>query len=85
MTDLLTEVQALRRLPTPAVRRERRERIGISQARFAKEVGVDRSTFCNWESGRHDPRGENLVRYVTLIDALTDLVDALDVENGPST
>jgi len=34
-----------------------RERTGLSQARFARSIGVQVTTLRNWEQGRRDPDG----------------------------
>ena len=36
---------------------EVRERIGLSQAEFAKSIGVAKGTLLNWEHGRRHPTG----------------------------
>lgn len=35
---------------------------GLTLAAFAKEMGVDESTACNWEKGRQHPRFDTLKR-----------------------
>ena len=37
--------------------REIRERIGLSQSRFAMLLGISLSTLQNWEQGRRTPEG----------------------------
>jgi len=34
-----------------------RERLGLSQAAFARELGVRQQTVSEWETGRYAPRG----------------------------
>lgn len=63
---LIDEVRA-RRLPSVKTRRAIRLAAGISQSRMAAELGVHRLTFVRWESGKHEPRGENRELYVRLL------------------
>jgi putative transcriptional regulator len=37
--------------------RKLRESVHVSQARFAKMIGVSKDTLQNWEQGRRRPRG----------------------------
>ncbi len=37
--------------------RKLRESVHVSQARFAKMIGVSKGTLQNWEQGRRRPRG----------------------------
>ncbi len=47
--------------PTPgAWIRELRERSGLSQAAFARRLGVRQQTVSEWETGRYEPRGASL-------------------------
>ena len=68
--SLLDEVKATRRLPDPSVARIIRQAAGVSQLRFAKEIGVHRITLSRWESGACRARGDSRARYAQLI---TDL------------
>ena len=40
--------------------RRLRERSGLSQAAFARRLGVRQQTVSEWETGRYDPRGASL-------------------------
>ena len=40
--------------------RELRERSGLSQAAFARRLGVRQQTVSEWETGRYAPRGASL-------------------------
>ena len=42
--------------------KEYRERLGLSQAELAEEIGVDRSSVSLWESGKTMPTIKNLRR-----------------------
>lgn len=37
-----------------------REALGMTQARFASELGVRQQTVSEWETGRYRPRGASL-------------------------
>jgi len=37
--------------------RKLRESVGVSQAQFARMIGVSKDTLQNWEQGRRQPRG----------------------------
>lgn len=68
--ELVDEVRHLRRMPTPALARAIRESAGLSQARVAEALGVDRVTVTRWETGRRRPRGQIAREYVALIEKL---------------
>ena len=40
--------------------KELRERSGLSQAAFARRLGVRQQTVSEWETGRYAPRGASL-------------------------
>lgn len=40
--------------------RRLRERSGLSQAAFARRLGVRQQTVSEWETGRYGPRGASL-------------------------
>ena len=40
--------------------KELRERAGLSQAAFARRLGVRQQTVSEWETGRYAPRGASL-------------------------
>jgi transcriptional regulator with XRE-family HTH domain len=52
------------------VRRQLRLRAGITQNAIAKAVDVDRATVSRWEAGSRTPAGENLVRYLEVLELL---------------
>lgn len=70
MSRLLDEVAVARRLPSPAMARAIRAAAGVSQARLAAELGVQRVTVARWEAGKRRPRGELLAAYVELLEGL---------------
>ncbi|WIB68069.1 helix-turn-helix transcriptional regulator [Curtobacterium sp. MCBD17_035] len=73
MIDLIEEVAAARQLPTPRLAREIRLAAGVSQARLATQLGVQRVTVARWESGVRRPRGQNLLAYVGLLRNLQEV------------
>lgn len=67
---LIDEVRRARGLPKPPVAKMIRVAAGVSQQRFADELGVHRLTVHRWEQGLRTPRGEMRARYADLLDAL---------------
>lgn len=67
---LVTKATASRALPPPAERRAVRERAGCSQDDVAAALHVTRAAVSRWENGERVPRGELLVSYVRVLDAL---------------
>lgn len=72
--ELIREVRAQRRLPSPALARAIREAAGVSQGRLADELGVDRVTVTRWEGGLRRPRGSTAARYAELLAQLKRIV-----------
>jgi DNA-binding transcriptional regulator YiaG len=68
--DLIEELRLERSLPSPRAARLIREMVGVSQARLARELGVDRTSVTKWELGVRRPRGEQALRYQALLEAL---------------
>jgi len=71
MSGLLSEVRDSKRLPPPAMARAIRLAAGVSQARFATEIGVHRVTVARWEEGTRRPRGQHLRAYIQLLTELS--------------
>lgn len=67
---LIDQAKARRLLPPPGARREIRIAAGISQTAMAAELDVHRATLVRWEDGTHEPRGESVIRYASLLDRL---------------
>jgi DNA-binding transcriptional regulator YiaG len=65
-------LDARRRLPPPEGRRKIREDANVSRAVVADAVGVTAAAVGYWESGEREPRPEQLVRYVDVLDTLRD-------------
>lgn len=53
-----------------------RARTGLSQAQFARSIGVAKGTLLNWEQGRRTPNGPAQV-LLALIDRKPSLVQEL--------
>lgn len=54
---------------TPQRIKALRERMGLNQTDFAKEVGVDQSTLSLWESGGRSPVGQRVLQRLFELDA----------------
>lgn len=68
--DLRQEARLGRELLAPGVARQIRIGAGVTQARMAEELGVDRTTVVRWERGASLPRGAARRHY---LDLLADL------------
>jgi DNA-binding XRE family transcriptional regulator len=69
-SNLIDEVRANRRMPSPETARMIRRAAHVTQARMAREIGVDRVTFIRWESGATRPRPELRARWAALLEDL---------------
>lgn len=49
-----------------------RQKAGLSQAQVAKELGVDQSAVCRWETGKNMPRSALLVLMAKLYNCTVD-------------
>ncbi|KLI98370.1 helix-turn-helix transcriptional regulator, partial [Streptomyces sp. KE1] len=67
--SLLASLTPQPALPEAQVRRDLRERAGLSKAQVARTLGVSPSTVAGWETGR-DPSGELRTKYAYLLDGL---------------
>ncbi|GAB2966351.1 helix-turn-helix transcriptional regulator [Streptomyces heilongjiangensis] len=67
--SLLASLTPQPALPEAQVRRDLRERAGLSKAQVARTLGVNPSTVAGWETGR-DPSGELRMKYAYLLDGL---------------
>jgi DNA-binding XRE family transcriptional regulator len=70
LSHLERRLRDQRDLPSPARRKRLRERAGLSRLDVARAVGVTRNAILYWETGRSEPRGENLARYVEVLRQL---------------
>jgi DNA-binding transcriptional regulator YiaG len=73
LDGLTAKIRARRDLPEPPVRRMIRKAAGVSLADAADVVGVTRQAVSLWERGARSPRGENLERYLSLLQALKEV------------
>jgi DNA-binding transcriptional regulator YiaG len=72
--EKLTErISARKRLPSPAARRAIRLATGATLEDVGRAVGVSKQAVHSWEAGVTKPRGETLVRYITVLDTLREL------------
>lgn len=69
---LMDEVNARRRMPSPAMAREILRESGTTVGRAARELEVAPITVSRYLRGKRMPRGELLVRYVALLDKLAE-------------
>ena len=60
--------------------KELRRRSGLSQAAFARRLGVRQQTVSEWETGRYAPRGASLV----VLRLLEEEVAPYDASPPPS-
>jgi DNA-binding transcriptional regulator YiaG len=70
LQNLLERARAHRGLPDPELCRVIREGAGLSQGDIAQAVGVRRETVSRWETGARAPRGEFLVKYREVLEAV---------------
>ena len=52
-----------------------RQRLGISQAKLAAQLGVTVTTVSNWETGRAEPLGEHYIKMGNIAPELATLID----------
>jgi transcriptional regulator with XRE-family HTH domain len=72
MSHLAEEVSASR-LPRPVTRRDIRLAAGVSQARLADELGINRVSLARYECGMREPQGELRKAYAALLRELAGL------------
>lgn len=59
--------------------KELREEMGLSQAEFAKKLGVSTSTVNNWENGNSNPKDEAVEKMCLLLKINKDEIEVQDV------
>jgi DNA-binding transcriptional regulator YiaG len=69
-SGLIDQVRAKRRMPSPETARMIRRAAHVSQARMAREIGVDRATLHRWEAGLARPRPTARAKWAALLDEL---------------
>ena len=57
-----------------------REEKRLSQAKFAKEIGVSQSTVGMWESGKNKPEFSTLLKIADFFNVTTDLLTGTETE-----
>jgi transcriptional regulator with XRE-family HTH domain len=72
VTELRRRLSLTRELPPPDVRRRLREGAGVSLAEIGRACGVTSSAVAFWERGERTPTGENLRRYVRVLNLLRE-------------
>jgi DNA-binding XRE family transcriptional regulator len=60
-------------LPDPQTRRALREAIKMHQTTAAMVLKVSRQSFVSWETGQHNPIGENLTKYKEFLSDIEEL------------
>lgn len=68
---LIERARARKTSPPPDQCRRIREEAGASLAEVGAVVGVSASAVWRWEHGLRHPAGDNLTRYVSLLEALS--------------
>ena len=54
--------------------KEAREKVGLSQKSLAEMLGIPANTFNGYETGKHDPKSELLIRIAKCCDCTTDFL-----------
>ena len=61
-----------------------REKAGLSQAKFAKEIGIAQSTVGGWESGAREPNFDMILKLANFFNVSTDyLIGNSDIPRQP--
>ncbi len=71
--EILTLARALRDLPPPRKCRSIRLGAGLSLDKVGAHLGVSGVSVGRWENGTRQPRGDDLVAYVRLLNQLMAL------------
>ena len=54
--------------------RKRRAKMGVNQTAVAEALKISRTTYTNWESGKHQPDLDQLIRLADYFDTSLDLL-----------
>lgn len=84
LREAILRTQLRRSLPPPEVRRDIRQRAGVSQRTLADELGVTRATVSRWEAGRRTPAGPLLAHYSEVLQQLTAECSHVRHEEDPA-
>ncbi|MGE5544680.1 MAG: helix-turn-helix domain-containing protein [Bacillota bacterium] len=57
---------------------ELRKKKGLSQAALSKQLGINRSTYAEWEIGRRRPELDSLIKLAEFYGISTDFILGLD-------
>jgi transcriptional regulator with XRE-family HTH domain len=71
-------INVRRSLPSPERRAQLRRDAGITQDALAEILGVTRSTLTYWESGKRNPSGASLTRYLEALNAMAAATEQED-------
>lgn len=66
--------------------KEARERAGYSQKELAQIIGVAQNTFHGYESGKHDPKSDLLIKIANACDVSVDFllgVEPINTKKSP--
>ena len=61
--------------------RSLRERRGLSQGEAAKQMGIVRTTYSNYEAGNREPDNETLKKIATFFEVSTDYLLGNETDN----
>jgi transcriptional regulator with XRE-family HTH domain len=76
VAEAVTALMNVRRsLPPPERRAQLRKDAGITQDALAEILGVTRSTLTYWESGKRNPSGASLTKYIEALNAMAAELD----------
>ena len=67
---LIARARRRQSLPTPALRRHLRKRLGLTQDELASALNISRVAVCRYEAGTREPRRGIRERYAELLDRL---------------
>lgn len=68
--QLLADARRRHDLPSPAVRRQLREQVGLSQQDLADALGIGRTAVTRWETGARAPGRAVRLAYIELLERL---------------
>lgn len=54
--------------------REAREKVGMTQNELAAQLGINNVTLSGYETGKHDPKSETLVKIAKICNTSTDFL-----------
>lgn len=63
-------INVRRSLPPPERRAQIRRDAGITQYQLAEILGISRPTLAHWESGKRNPSGPSLSKYLEALNAM---------------